>query len=203
MKTRSKSIVLKLTPSTVGFVQRFNVPLRILGSAKEHSELQLAQDFLFKPGEKVVVSWTGKYIRGYAMRDTGKTFAGERHTREGSCLFMACASAVAHGTPTEWIHQSSHHVALERLLRIGENTVTQEWCCVTTGLPYVTLVQRADHPEDFMFSPPTGKELYDLNQAWKARWGGMLHYKGELIKARYPVQWKQAASIAKASMAMA
>lgn len=199
MKTRSKSIVLKLTPSTAGFVQRLNVPWRILGS-KEAAE---QRDLLFKPGEKVVVSWTGKYIRGFAMRDTGKTFAGERHTRDSSCLFMACQSAVANGTPTEWINQSSHHVELERWLTIGENIVRQEWCCVTTGLPYVTLVQRADHPEDFIGTPPTGKELYDLNQAWKARWGGMLHYKGELIKARYPQQWKQAASIAKASMAMA
>lgn len=192
MKKRnlSKSITLKLSPTTVKLVNALLVRLMV---QCETGQQTVFEENYFKSGEMVVLSWTKDHVRGWSMADPDKKFAGcKRSNAHASSLFISAQTAVAKGAPVSWISQETHHIQLERVPVVDENDNIKRvlYFDLNTSLPFITLhnCQREC----------TGMELHVLNNKWKETYKGILHYDGASLKAAYPSQWAEAVQIAKA-----
>ena len=151
----SKSITLKLSPTTVKLVNALLVRLMVL---PETGQQTVFEENYFKSGEMVVLSWTKDHVRGWSMADPDKKFAGcKRNNAYASSLFISAQTAVAKGAPVSWISQETHHIQLERVPVVDENDNIKRvlYFDLNTSLPFITLhnCQREC----------TGMELHVLN----------------------------------------
>ena len=184
----SKSITLKLTPTTVKLVNALLVPLLVQQKTGHHTH---HESYRLKSGEKVVLSWTKDHIRGWSLADPDKKFAGcKRNNAYASSLFISAQTAVAKGAPVSWISQETNWIQLERVPVVDEkdNIKRVVYFDLNTSVPFLTLYNIKRHC--------TGMELHVLNKKWKQTYGGILHYDGAKLQAAYPEQWAEAIAIA-------
>jgi len=150
----------------------------------------------FKGGERVMVSTTDKHVRGYSLYTPTKMFFGTKlNSFAGSTIFICAMQAMEKSGITEFIQQSLYHIPLTRYDCMGPFHDASWYVDDRTGIVWMTL----DYPDGVRpeLEEPTGWEMHSLNREWKRNYGGLVHYRGDLLKEKYPESWKEAGRIAK------